>query len=733
MTLVQENTKWMVAHQGMHLEFAQHGDTLVQTALNTSENRKDRVAPISLPNFQLGLTGKPRGVFPVPLGGMTSIPAECTLLSKEQREDGLLLTYLHAAYNLQIQVRMTFIPGANVIRQTTTVVNTGTEPVLMNHLSSMSLSGIATDGVRHWQDPKKIRVHYAMQTWHGEGQWRTGNLEDLGLYHGSPHPPSNTIRFSSVGSFSTAKYLPMLVLEDMETGKVWYFQVETSTSWNIEIGFRGSWNDDSGCLYVHTDAGSERFGGWKKQLLPGESYTSVPTAYGCSEGGFNEAVSQLTSYRRSTLKPAPAWEGEFPLVYNDFMNGIWGLPTRERLIPLIDAAAEAGAECFCIDAGWFMEHTEVPVQKLGDWLPVDERFGEGGLQGILDYIASRGMMPGIWLEIEMCHEESSIAAKDKDWYLYRNGVRIGGPDRVFLNFSNPEVCAYFEALIDRLTGMGVRFIKNDYNDFIPVADSPDGVSVDDLRRNADAFYAFIDGIRRRHPQLILENCGSGGMREDYAALSHFHLQSTSDQEFYYNYPSILQGSLAAILPEQAGIWAYPYPLAFLEQNTPGVVLSESFQAKMKDGEETVFNMINGLCGNMYLAGHLYAADSWNMALIQQATALYKQERGHIRRSVPVYPTGLLKLKEQQAWGSIGLWHKDQNRMLLAVWRLGSAEDRFEVPLNDWFSGETSIRQLYPQEDVFQAPFYYSKSAGKLTVHFSKPYTARFYEVTGRVQ
>lgn len=713
------------AHNKMFLEFVESTNGLSQLTFNPDQVRKDRVEPIAYPNFQIGLAGKPRNVFPVPLSGVTSIPYEMKVVSIEKTGEHLKIRYKHEEYLLAVIVEMSFIPHTKMIRQTTTAINEGTEPLTLTQLSSLNINGLATDGIRPWQDPKKIKVHYSMQTWHGEGQWRTSNLEDLGLYHASPHPPACTARFSSLGSFSTAKYLPLIIMEDMETGKVWYFQLETSTSWNLEIGFRGSWSDDGGALYIHTDGGSERFGGWRKQLLPGESYTTVPTAFGCAKGDFNEAVKQLTLYRRNVLKPVNAWDGECPLTYNDFMNGIWGDPTRETLIPLINAAAEAGAECFCIDAGWF--HRQDVPQCLGDWLPSEERFGEGGLQGVLHYIQSKGLIPGIWLEMEMCHVNSRISDKPDEWYFFRHGQRIGGPDRVFLNFAHPEVREHLHEVIDRLVGMGVGFIKNDYNDFIPIADSDEGASVDGLRINADSFYAFIDEVRNQHPRLILENCGSGGMRTDYAALSHFHLQSTSDQEFYHNYPSVLQGSLAGIVPEQAGIWVYPYPLPYLDRSTPEMVHTEPYQAMMKDGEQTIFNMVNGLCGNMYMAGHLQAADDLNMGLIKEATSLYKKERKHIRQSYPIYPTGLLKIKDKNTWGSLGLISQDGSRILLAVWRLNSAEEYFEIPLSDWIKGAAAIRQIYPAQQ-YETSIYYNETKCKLTIRMAQQNQARYYEI-----
>lgn len=66
--------------------------------------------------------------------------------------------------------------------------------------------GIAAEGCRPWHDDKKIKVHYCRQNWEGEGQWRSGSLEELGLYPTCIHNCSSTIQFSSIGSFSTARY-----------------------------------------------------------------------------------------------------------------------------------------------------------------------------------------------------------------------------------------------------------------------------------------------------------------------------------------------------------------------------------------------------------------------------------------------------------------------------------------------------------------------------------------------
>ena len=122
-------------------------------------------------------------------------------------------------------MHLQFIPGAAVIRQVNTAINEGSQPLTLTQFSSTCLQGLASDGVRAWSNRAKLRLHYCRQAWEGEGQWRQHGLEELGLFHTSVHPCGTAIHVHSLGSFRTASYLPMAVLEDLETHKVWYWQI----------------------------------------------------------------------------------------------------------------------------------------------------------------------------------------------------------------------------------------------------------------------------------------------------------------------------------------------------------------------------------------------------------------------------------------------------------------------------------------------------------------------------
>ncbi|GGD82430.1 glycoside hydrolase family 36 protein [Paenibacillus nasutitermitis] len=715
-----------IQHEGMHLQYEETDHGMWQRAISPKPLELGE-ASIAYPNFQTAIAGIPQGRSSAGATGYSALFAEMRMERFEPSAEGLFARYKHDKLGLAVEVSMAFIPGTAMIRQTTAAINEGDGAITLTQLSSLHMQGIALGGCRPCYDPKKVKVHYCRTAWEGESQWRSDDLESLGLFQTSVHAELATVSFSSIGSFSTAHYVPMIVLEDMETSQVWYLQIEASSNWNVEIGHRSAWNRPDGSLYLYADGANERVGGWAKPLQPGERFETVPVAFGCCEGSFGDAVRELTKYRRHSCKPTTALE-ELPIVYNDYMNTLWGNPTTERLLPLIEAASRAGAECFCIDAGWFATREENWSMGLGDWRESPDRFGSAGLRGMLAEIEQRSMIPGIWLEMEVCGEEAELGSKPDSWFLMRNGRRVGGGSRWFLNFENSEVRHYMHGVIDRLAAMGVGYIKNDYNDTVGAgADGFGGSGAVGTLQHSRAFYSFIDEVREKHPSLVLENCASGAMRQDYGILRHFHLQSFTDQEIYTRCPSILGGSLATVLPEQLGIWAYPYPLLHPNHNAPEIVETASYRESMADGEQTIFNLVNGLCGQLYLSGRIDAADERNTALIAEAVGLAKLERSFVRNAYPVWPIGFSRIGDANGWASVGLASEEGERLLLAVWRLGSHDEVMELPLPGWANQAAVVKMLYPVGCGLVKSFY-NERKGALSVRFPSRNQARLFEI-----
>jgi len=105
-------------------------------------------------------------------------------------------------------------------------------------------------------------------------------------------------------------------------------------------------------LYLLLSGPCQDTAGWWKTLQPGESFESAPAAVVFSDRGFDGTLAEMTKYRRAIRRKNP-YNEKLAVIFNDYMNCLGGDPTTEKLFPLIDAAADAGCEYFCIDCGWF--------------------------------------------------------------------------------------------------------------------------------------------------------------------------------------------------------------------------------------------------------------------------------------------------------------------------------------------------------------------------------------------
>jgi alpha-galactosidase len=214
---------------------------------------------------------------------------------------------------------------------------------------------------------------------------------------------------------------------------------------------------------------------------------------------------------------------------------------------------------------------------------------------------------------------------------------------------------------------GIGFFKLDYN-------TNTGLGTDfnaagpgaGLLGHTRAYTDWLRDAQQRHPGLLFENCGSGGMRMDYHLLSVVHLQSTSDQQDFRSYAPVAAAAPASVLPEQAGNWAYPAASMTLE--------------------ETAFAMTAGAMGRIYLSGFLGELSAEQSGLVREAIMLHKDWRHRIAEAHPVWPLGLPGWEDDV----IALQLDIGADSLLALWSRGAAA---EVALPG-LHGRT-LEQVYP--------------------------------------
>lgn len=574
----------------------------------------------------------------------------------------------------------------NSVECFTTITNVSSECMDINQISSAFIE-IKNEGKLPWHDEEKYKIHFCQSAWLGEGQWNSSTLDNLGMYQVyDDHQHRNYACISSKGSWSTSRYYPLVMVEDLELGKIHYFEIKSSASWYIEFCIEYNENKEE-TLYVFLSDSCEKNDCWNKQLQPKESYQTATVVYGTVDGGFEEAVRELITYKRADSKVQ--FEHKFPPVcFNDYMNCCWAMPSYEKTTALIDKAAELGVEVFCIDSGWQAPLLNDFIRGKGDWVVSKSRFLPKTFEDIIGYINSKGMKCGAWLEIEAVMEGGLSFIELDQYILKRRNHRIGKTNS-FFDFTTEFIQNKIEKVFDMLYEMGIRYIKNDYNQTLGIGCDGEYSMSETMRKNMIAFCKFIDKIQNKYPDLIIENCGSGGMRCDSETLSHFHLESTSDQEVYTCNPSIICGSLSYMPVEKAGVWAYPYPVRYDDR-----MEYQIFPDDYSNGYQTSFNMVNAMMGLMYLSGRIDAADELNTCLMKDAIHTYKEIRRDYPAAYPIYPTGTFRIKDKGI-KTLGLYVPEKKIAYVAIWKINTNQSTLTVDLSKYGTLKTA-EKLYPE-------------------------------------
>lgn len=609
----------------------------------------------------------------------------------------LELTTRDELTDIYVTVKIQFYDNISAARFITTVENRGTETQTLEYVSLFNYTGIEKEGILPRDE--KMRVSIPHNSWQREMDWQTYTLPQLGIAQSQKteeQRSSKAVNFTNTGNWSTKEYLPMGHIYNTETDTSLFFQIEHNGSWHWEI------SDQNAHLYLALSGPNEQQSHWYKDLKPGDSFTTVPAAVGVCRGGFDESMAELTKYRRKIRRKNDDNES-LAIIFNDYMNCLWGDPTAEKEYPLIDAAAEAGCEYFCIDAGWYSAGPW--WDNVGEWQESRERFPEG-LKKVTDYIRSKGLIPGVWLELEVmginCPKAKSVP---DNWFFMRHGKKIYDRSRYQLDFRNPEVIAHADEVIDRFVNeYGVGYIKMDYNIEPGIGTEINADSVGDgLLQHERAYLAWLDRVFERYPHLIIENCSSGGMRIDYAMLQRHSIQSTSDQDDYRMYATIAANSPSGLCPEQSAIWSYPL--------TDG------------DREEVVFNMVNAMLLRIHQSGHLAKLSPERKELVKEALDCYKSIRQDIRSAVPFWCLGVSEFSDP--WVSLGL--KTDDKLYVAIWRRNSENSAISLDLSKYAEGRGgSAKLLYPSFGGCE--FEYSSELAKLSVIMPEQYMARLFEI-----
>jgi alpha-galactosidase len=245
--------------------------------------------------------------------------------------------------------------------------------------------------------------------------------------------------------------------------------------------------------------------------------------------------------------PPAQWCGAAS-VGGGLMEGV----TEENSKLCIDFYAARGLkpDFWWMDAGWYPCGGSWP--NTGTW-EVDKTRFPNGIRAVTDYLHKKGIRSILWFEPERVVANTWLPNNHPEWIF-------GGKNGTLVNFGNPDAWKWMVERVDGLlVSEAIDIYRQDFNmDPLPswrADDAKDRQGIAEIRY-VTGLLAYWDELLRRPPNMLYDNCASGGRRNDLESMRRGVPFTKSD---YALEPVGVQGETYGIsmwLPYYAATWMW---------------------------------------------------------------------------------------------------------------------------------------------------------------------------------
>jgi alpha-galactosidase len=398
------------------------------------------------------------------------------------------------------------------------------------------------------------------------------------------------------------------------TKPAWFlFNTKTHQGIAIALAYSGNWQveikaqDQKVSFHLDTlPGGLEVFDKVGDLPIPG-ALTSEFT------GSWDYGAQPMVRFIRANLERDHG-DGWPWVQYNNWYGSGDGHGTEQTLPDVIAKAAAVGCELFTLDAGWYGKNKNSPwTADLGDWTVNPERFPHG-LAVVADAIHQAGMKFGLWFEIECASPDSEVAKNHPDWFIQDNYGNQRWGNRLIFDLSKPEALDYLEQTLDRcIDDNHLDYIKLDFNTTLSFNEEKDSSGHDMVYDHVMGLVSLWKHLRSTHPQLIIENCCSGSLRQDVMPAAYTDTHWVSDA--VDNHINLMMSYAYSYLfpPEMCSHWTVTP-----DAHDPNMDIESQFNVNMM--------------GHFGLSGALAQWDGETLKILADRIALYKKIRPIIRHA-----------------------------------------------------------------------------------------------------
>ncbi len=468
--------------------------------------------------------------------GKYSIPSLPAAFANDDEAETIVITLSDKNAGVEVELKYGVFERSDVITRAVKVKNTGKRKIFVNRImsSSMDMLGMDADMItfngRHGNERMPERSH----------------IGDTALSIGSRR------------GTSSHQHNPFFIVCDREAnedyGDAYGFMLLYSGNFFAET-FREQYGSMRIMLGIQPDM-------FEYPLDEGESFDSPEAAMTYSETGFTKLSHSLHSFIKNNIIRKPENDGIRPVLVNSWEAAFFDF-NAEKILKLADDAKELGVGMLVLDDGWF-GHRNDDFTSLGDWYVNEGKLG-CSMGELAAKIHEKGLKFGLWIEPEMISEDSDLYKEHPDW-AYRIPGRnfIRSRSQLVLDFSRKEIVDHiFNALAEVIDNADIDYIKMDMNRSITDVYTGDGVQNYGtiMHKYCIGMYDFIERLRERYPEILIEGCSGGGGRFDAGMLHYTPQIWTSDNtdaiervKIQYGtsfaYPPVTMGAHVSVVPNQ---------------------------------------------------------------------------------------------------------------------------------------------------------------------------------------
>jgi alpha-galactosidase len=442
----------------------------------------------------------------------------------------------HQTNPITVKVHTSFDGSPFLVRRLE-ITNTGPRPVSLSAVAPFSgLLWSVRDFAENLRGGKTGSVFSL-------GYYTRSNWSEEGDFHWEPLRAGTKAIESRMGRSGHGR--PSFMLRNEVTGETFVGELAWSGNWQYEVTVEQDAQAKYARLYVKI--GPFAADPTLRVIDPGETVTTPAVHIGHLHADLDGCVQALHRHIRTSVL-RPQLPGKNQLIEANHRGYIADHEDEAGIIGEIDMAAEVGAEIFVIDAGWYGREPNRWAQNVGDWvagpwLPND-------LYPIIDHAHQKGLLFGLWVEIESIGANSTLLQEHPEWVLTRNGEPIGKGRH--LDVANPTVAAWMEAELTRIISQyKLDLFRLDYNTHIYEGGNRvrDGFTENTIWRHVEAIWGIFERLSQRFPAVIFENCAAGGGRLDLGMLRYFQITEISDWMAAPRSLKILNGISLHLPPE----------------------------------------------------------------------------------------------------------------------------------------------------------------------------------------